>query len=249
MRIGGLRRFSIIDYPGKTAAVVFTQGCNFRCPYCFNEELVLPECYKPPIPEENVLDFLRARQGQLEAVVITGGEPTVQKDLPDFARKTRALGYFVKLDTNGSNPAMLRKMITDGLVDYIAMDIKAPLHKYRFLAGVAVDVNKIKESIALIIDSLVPHEFRTTAVKALLPPGDFQSILQLIGRGQPYFIQPFISQESVLDKNLLGKECYTQREIGDLQEQIRQGVDSINCATKGGVLCQLSHQGYMMDCP
>lgn len=226
MRIGGLRKFSIIDYPGKLAAVVFTQGCNFRCPYCFNPELVLPECYQPLIREEDVLSFLEARRGQLEGVVITGGEPTMQEDLPAFLRKIRAMKYSIKLDTNGSHPSRLQEIIRSGLVDYIAMDIKAPLPKYHLFSGADVDVERIKESITLIIVSGVEHEFRTTAVKPLISPDDLRAISGLVAWGRRYFVQAFIPQGNILDKSLLKKDCYTDEEIHQLQEQWGKEIKS-----------------------
>lgn len=205
MRIGGLQKFSLIDYPGKTAAVIFTQGCHFRCPFCFNPTLVLPERFGPVLPEEEVLAFLRKRQGQLEGVVVSGGEPTIQEDLPEFFRKIHALGYPLKLDTNGSNPKMLQTLIESGRVDYIAMDIKAPLRKYNLLAGIDVDLREIQKSIDLIIHSGISHEFRTTVVPSLLSQEDLQEIARWL-EGEPYHLQPFIDQEDILDKNLLDKE-------------------------------------------
>ncbi|OQX50761.1 MAG: anaerobic ribonucleoside-triphosphate reductase activating protein [Candidatus Cloacimonas sp. 4484_209] len=131
MKIGGFQKVSLIDYPGKICAIVFTRGCNFRCPYCHNPELVLPENYSPLIPEEEIFSFLEKRRGKLDAVEITGGEPTLQEDLTEFIRKIKEMGFLVKLDTNGSFPSVLEKVIYSGLVDYIAMDVKAPLEKYR----------------------------------------------------------------------------------------------------------------------
>lgn len=220
MRIGGLKKFSVIDYPGKTAAVIFTQGCNFRCPFCFNRELVLEEYYQPIIPEDEIFSFLKKREGQLEGVVVTGGEPTVHDDLPEFLRKIRRMSYLIKLDTNGSNPSMLKQIINEKLTDYVAMDIKAPLNKYDVLAGIPVDINNIKESTLTIMKSDIEHEFRTTAVKALLSPKDLKEISSFVGNDHRYMIQSFIPQENILDRNLLGKECYSDEEICSFQESL-----------------------------
>jgi pyruvate formate lyase activating enzyme len=137
MRIGGLEKFTLADYDDHLSATVFTQGCNFRCPYCHNPELVDAHRFEPPIPEEDVLDFLARRRGQLDGVCISGGEPTLHADLPAFCRRVKALGYDVKLDTNGTNPDMLALLLRERLVDYVAMDYKAPLAKYGLMCGCA----------------------------------------------------------------------------------------------------------------
>jgi pyruvate formate lyase activating enzyme len=162
MVIGGLQKFSLADFPGRIAAIVFCRGCGFRCPYCHNPELVEPMRYAHPIPHRDVLDFLVTRRGQLQGVVVTGGEPTIHTGLPDFLGSVRELGFAVKLDTNGSNPEMLRGILSQGLADYIAMDIKAPLASYERLAGVPVQTQDIQQSISLVLESGVSHEFRTT---------------------------------------------------------------------------------------
>lgn len=206
MIIGALQRFSLLDYPGRMAAVVFTQGCNFRCPFCFNRELVQEEYFRPPIPEAECFSFLRRRVGLLEAVVVTGGEPTVHEDLPAFLRRIKALGYRVKLDTNGSHPKMLRQIIAAGTADYIAMDVKAPWHKYEQLCGVAVDVDKIRESVELIAGSGLEHEFRTTVVKALLSEPDLTAISETLKGKGPWRPHAFVPTNSVLDRTLSGRK-------------------------------------------
>jgi len=139
MIIGGLQRFSLIDYPGKISAILFTRGCNFRCPYCHNPELVDPQRYAEPWQEEEYWAFLQSRTQKLDAVVVTGGEPTLQEDLEPFLEKIRKMGFLIKLDTNGSNPDVLKDLLSANLVDYIAMDIKAPLEKYSEVAKVPID--------------------------------------------------------------------------------------------------------------
>lgn len=190
MNIGGFQPFSLSDFPGHVSAIVFTQGCNFRCPYCHNPSL-LPTT--PPagllVPENDVINYLRSRAGQLDGVVVTGGEPTIQPGLSNFLRRVKALGLAVKLDTNGSRPEMLRRLITDGLVDFVAVDIKAPFGKYRELAGVAVDVDAIKNSMEIVAAGGVAHVFRTTVVDTLLSPADISAIQRLLPTGAEYRIQ------------------------------------------------------------
>ena len=176
MRIGGLIKFTLIDYPGRVAAVVFTQGCNFRCRYCHNPELVYPHLLQEPMPEEEVLAFLRRRQGALEGVVVTGGEPTLQPDLIRFLEDVKALGYKIKLDTNGSKPEVIQEAIDKKLVDYIAMDLKAPLEKYSLITGVEFEPTTLQQSMHIITESGLPYEFRTTYDKEVLTDNDISAI-------------------------------------------------------------------------
>lgn len=176
MRIGGIQRSSLVDYPGKVSAVIFTQGCNFRCPYCHNPQLVEPSLFEPPLDAADVLSFLESRVGRLHGVVVSGGEPLLQKRLPDFLEQVRRFGFPVKLDTNGSFPAELAHVVSGGLVDFVAMDIKAPLDKYAVVSGVPVDVHAIQASIRIIRESGIDHQFRTTVADALLNSAAVQSI-------------------------------------------------------------------------
>jgi len=191
MQIAGLQKTTLIDYPGKVAATIFTRGCSFACPFCHNPELVLANHFNPLLDEEEVLDFLKKRIGKLEAVCITGGEPTLQNDLIDFIKKIKGLGYLVKLDTNGSNNEKLGTLIDQKLIDYIAMDVKGPLEKYDILTNSKVDTEEIRESIKLIINSGIDYEFRTTFVKPLHSEEDFEKIGKLIVNAKKYFIQNF----------------------------------------------------------
>jgi len=191
MKIGGFQRFSLIDYPDKISCIVFTQGCNFRCPWCYNSELVYPEFFTTPLKEEAIFDFLKRRKGKLEAVVITGGEPTIQPDLTEFIEKIKKMDYFVKLDTNGSNPCILKELIRSKLIDYIAMDIKAPPEKYSLLSGRDVDISLIFESIKIIEDSSLEYEFRTTFVPSLLSENDILRIKNMVKDKKRYRIQRF----------------------------------------------------------
>lgn len=176
MRIGGFQKFSLIDFPQKTSAIIFTQGCNFRCEYCHNPELVYHNLFKIPIPAEQIFLFLETRKDQLDAVVITGGEPTCQEDLEDFIYRIKSIGYLVKLDTNGSNPQILKCIIDKKLVDFVAMDIKAPFDKYSYLTCVPVDIEKIRTSIEIIKNSQIKFEFRTTYDTSKLLPADIERI-------------------------------------------------------------------------
>jgi len=217
MQIGGFQKFSLIDYPGKVSCVIFTQGCNFRCPFCHNRELVANSDFREPLPDGPIIDFLRERVGRLEGVAITGGEPTLQPDIVDFVRKIKGLGFAVKLDTNGSRPDVLAQLFEEGLIDYVAMDIKAPLEKYDQLCAVKVDTEKIKESIRLILESGLDHQFRTTMVKSFLKEEDLIDISTLIQNSPHYMLQEFSPTESILDRSLLDQGHFTSEEVEDMR--------------------------------
>ncbi len=174
MKIGGLLKFSMIDFPGYISAIVFTQGCNIRCKYCHNPEL-LPVQADTTYSEEEILFYLEKRRKCLEGLVITGGEPTLQPDLKDFITKVKSFGYKIKLDTNGTNPEVVRQLIQENLVDFIAMDIKAPFDKYALVCG-PVNTDKVKETMSLIINSGIPYQFRTTYYKEVLNDNDIETI-------------------------------------------------------------------------
>ncbi len=198
MKIGGLVPFSLSDYPGRVAAVVFAQGCNFRCPFCHNGQLIPANVTDNNLlTEEAVWRLLDSRRGGLQGVVVSGGEPTLQATLPEFLHRIRVMGYAIKLDTNGSRPAVIRELLIDDLVDFVAMDIKAPLADYSRLAGVTVDVKAIRESIELIAQSGVQHEFRTTVVRALLSENDQRRIVEMVPRGSAHRFQPFRTENAL----------------------------------------------------
>lgn len=219
MKIGGLQKISLIDYPGRISAIVFTQGCNFRCPYCHNPELVDPAQYGPILPEEEVLSFLKNRRGKLEAVTITGGEPTLQVDLEGFLRQIKTMGYLIKVDTNGSNPAALERLIRGRLVDYLALDVKGPLRKYGQITKVMVETAKIRRSIELITSSEIEHEFRTTVVRSQLDKYDLIDTAKLIKRGL-YFLQPYVPLKC-LDNKFLMESSYSPGEFSEIQRSIK----------------------------
>lgn len=198
MRIGGLVKQSLMDYPGKIAAVIFTQGCNFRCGYCHNPQLVLPELFlnKPEYIPLNIISYLNERKSWLDGVVVTGGEPTIHKDLPEFLKEIKALGYSVKLDTNGSNPYMLQRIIKDKLADYIAMDIKIPLEDglYAKIIGIS-DVTEITEniltSVLILKNAPMDVEFRTTSIPGIHNEAMIELIKKYIGNDKRYVINTF----------------------------------------------------------
>ena len=222
MRIGGLQKFSLIDYPGKVACIIFTQGCNFRCGYCHNPGLVIPEQFCPTVPEEQVFEFLRSRRDYLPGVVVSGGEPTIQGDLVAFLDKIKRLGYLIKLDTNGSQPYRLKLLIHLKLVDYIAMDVKAPLERYEETIGASIDVEKIKESIDLIIHSGIQYEFRTTIAKFFCSYDDLCKIHRMIHRAKRYRLQNARLDEKVLDKRLLVQEQFSDDEFEHLKQSFQK---------------------------
>lgn len=192
MILGGLQKLTLIDYPGKIAATVFTVGCNFLCGFCHNPELVDAVKIKsqPRVSEREFFDFLAGRQGLLEGVCITGGEPTLQPDLPEFIGQIKGLSFLVKLDTNGSNPAMLEKLLNEKLVDYVAMDIKAPLEKYKKVVGPDVSLEKIQQSVELT-RSAPDYEFRTTVLPALHVDRDLISIGRWLQGAKKFYLQQF----------------------------------------------------------
>jgi len=226
MIFGGWQKFSAIDYPGKTSAILFTQGCPFRCPFCHNPELVDPERFITPVAEDEVMNFLHRRVGQLEAVVITGGEPTLQKDLRAFIRRVKDLGYLVKLDTNGNHPAELSRIIASGLVDYLAMDIKSPLAKYSEVAGQKIRPADIAKSVKTVMFSGVPYEFRTTVVKEQLSPEDILLIGQEISGAEQYILQKF-SPQKTLNPMFSSATTYEDHEFDELIEKLKKNINRV----------------------
>jgi len=218
MRIGGLQKTSLIDFPGIVSCVIFTQGCNFRCPYCHNADLVLPELFGNLLTEKEIFLFLKERVGRLQGVVLSGGEPTIQEDIISFIEKIKEMKYRIKLDTNGSHPDVLKRLLKENLLDYVAMDIKTSLENYSKVVGCLVDVEKIKESIALILNSYVFYEFRTTCVKPLHQEKDFGEIFHMIQNARRFVAQKFEPSQKVLDKELLQAEHFSQEDIARIQE-------------------------------
>ncbi|MBO3769334.1 MAG: anaerobic ribonucleoside-triphosphate reductase activating protein [Candidatus Brockarchaeota archaeon] len=219
MIIKGLQKLTLIDYPGKVACTLFTFGCNFRCPYCHNPELVIDDG-SPPIPEDRILRFLNERKNFLNGVCITGGEPTLHTDLPEFIEKIKKMGYSVKLDTNGTNPDMLELLIDRKLVDYIAMDVKAPLEKYDEVVKVKVNISKITRSIE-IVKAFPEHEFRTTVIPELLNREDILTIAGQLKGARRFFIQQF-KPSKTLDKAFLEKQAYLVEDLKRIRYEIEK---------------------------
>lgn len=229
MIIGGLQRLTLIDYPGKLAATVFLAGCNFRCPWCYSSELVLPEKIKnqPKISENEFFEFLDGKKGLLEGVVICGGEPTLNKDLMDFIGKIKEMGFSVKLDTNGTNPELLKELLDKKMIDYVAMDIKAPKDKYQKLTGKKINLADIEKSVALLlslplnsrIQKLADYEFRTTLVPNLLQKEDIISISRWISGAERYYVQNFRPEKNI-DKEYEGIKPYPDDYVLDIVKAI-----------------------------
>ena len=204
MKIHGFNKTTLLDYPEHLAATIFTGGCNLRCPFCHNGGLVLDPDSQPMIPEEEVLKFLQKRRGILQGVCITGGEPTLQPDLEDFICKIKELGYLVKLDTNGSRPEVLKSLLEKGLLDYVAMDIKASEENYAYAAGVktmeasASLLDKIRASVELLKNSPISYEFRTTVVKGIHTAEEFEAIGRWLAGCRAYYLQAYRENENIL---------------------------------------------------
>jgi pyruvate formate lyase activating enzyme len=199
MKIGGLQKLTLIDFPGKVACTVFLSGCNFRCPFCYSPELVLPEKIKnnPGISEREFFNFLKERKNLLEGITICGGEPSSDKKLPGFAKKIKKMGFSVKLDTNGSNPEMLEKLIGEKLIDYVAMDIKGPKEKYGQIAGTKIDLGKIQKSIDILKEGKVDYEFRSTIIPSLHAKEDVIEMAKWIKGAKRYYLQAFLPEKTI----------------------------------------------------
>ena len=227
MKIGSILPTTLIDYPDRVAALIFTVGCNFRCPFCHNAELVLPEKIRrlSPVSEAEVFDALKERQGFLDGVVVTGGEPTIQPDLARFIEQVKRLGLLVKLDTNGSRPEVLEGLLEARLVDYVAMDLKGPAARYDELAGTQVDLDAVKRSIRLIIDQAVDYEFRTT-VAPTMGLEDICNAVLLIPEAKRYILQQFVSprDKDLVDPAWSGKPVLSEVELQAVRESIKGHV-------------------------
>ena len=220
MILGGYQKLTLIDYPGKLATTVFTVGCNFRCPFCHNPELVDLKLVHNEESEKEFLDFLKKRKGKLEGVCITGGEPLIQPDIMEFIKKIKKLGFLVKLDTNGMRPDVLKKIIDARLVDYIAMDIKNQLKNYTKTTNTKVDKQRIKLSVDLIMNSRIPYEFRTTVVPGIHTEKDFEEIAKWIKGAPSYWLQEY-REGKILDPKLKKK---TKGKTLDL-EKIKKKIE------------------------
>jgi pyruvate formate lyase activating enzyme len=229
LAIGGVQWTTLADYPGKIATTLFTVGCNFRCPFCHNPELVEPDRLALVLDEDKLFDRLRERIGFIDGAVIGGGEPTIQLALPAFIERVKRLGLLVKLDTNGSRPEMLSEILGEHLADYIAMDVKAPLDDYGRLAGTACDVDAIEESIRRIIEGAPDYEFRTT-VAPTLERDDVLQIVERLAGARRYVLQAFrVPETGLLDPEWEAKPALSKRDLEALWDEFRSSF------TDGGV--------------
>jgi len=220
MQIKGFNKLSLIDYPDKTCSIIFLGGCNFRCPYCHNIDLVKNPEKLPTIEQEEVISYLDNHREWIDGVVISGGEPCLNKELFDLCKKIKELGFPVKLDTNGSNPDMLQSLIKNKIIDYIAMDIKAPLEKYEQVTKVKVLTDNIKKSIEIIKNSKLDYEFRTTLLPALHSKEDILNIAELLKGAERYYLQQFRNGVT-LEEDYQNKESYSEEELKQFAEMLK----------------------------
>lgn len=224
MKIYGLLKLTLLDYPQKTACTLFTSGCNFKCPFCHNSSLVLKKA--EPIDDDEIFSFLKKRKGLLDGVCITGGEPLINPDIADFIKKIKALGYMVKLDTNGSFPERLKALIDDGLIDYVAMDIKSSPSGYGKACGIEnYDASKVDKSVKLLLSNVIPYEFRTTVVKGIHTEEDFIKIGEWIRGAQQYFLQGYEDNHDILCSEGLFK--FTQEELENFKKLLNGAVSHV----------------------
>ena len=229
MLIKGLQKLTLLDYPGKIACTVFLGGCNFRCPFCHNGSLVLPERMGESISVEEFLAFLDSRRGRLQGVCVSGGEPTLHADLPEFLAEIKARGFSVKLDTNGTNPEMLLGLINDGLVDYVAMDIKNSPEKYALTAGINAEcrmknaelIDRVRESASLLMQRRVDFEFRTTLMFELHTAEDMRAIGEWLSGEERFFLQTYRDEGDLI---VGGFTPFTAQETKELLEVLREYI-------------------------
>lgn len=222
MQIYGLHKTTLLDFPEHVAATVFTGGCNFCCPFCHNRDLVLGTAGLAALAEEDVLAFLKKRRGILTGVCITGGEPSLQEDLAAFIRKIREMGYRVKLDTNGYSPKVLGALLDEGILDYVAMDIKNARERYAATVGKEeLDMGRIEESVAVLKESRIPYEFRTTVVRELHRKEDFAAIGEWLAGARAYFLQSYQDSENVIAG---GFTAYDKEEMEAFAQIVRRSV-------------------------
>lgn len=224
--IGGLKKSSLLDYPEKISAIVFTKGCDFRCGYCHNPGLLI-KSEDGSVSTESFFDFLKTRINKLDGVVITGGEPTLQPDLKLFIERIKELSFLVKLDTNGAHPQVIEDLLENNLIDYIAMDIKAPLNKYPQIINTAIDISKIAKSIDIIMNSGIDYEFRTTVISSQLSFEDFVQIAQNIKGAKKYFLQKFIARTDIYDNSLKQENTYSDLEFQNIISILKKSIEKV----------------------
>lgn len=217
MQIQGLQKLTLLDFPGQTACTVFTAGCNFRCPFCHNASLVTHVDAAPVCTEEEFFSFIDKRKGLLDGVAVTGGEPLLQKDIVPFLEKLRSYGMRIKLDTNGSRPAVLREIVQKGLVDYVAMDVKNTAEKYALTAGIAAqDLAAVGESIDFLLTDAVDYEFRTTLVRDFHTEADIAALAERLRGAKRWFLQNFVDSGDLIDGSCQGFSTQEMRKMLDV---------------------------------
>jgi pyruvate formate lyase activating enzyme len=229
MKIGGFQKTSLLDYPDTISAIIWTVGCNFRCPFCYNKDLVLGKV--ETVPECEVLSFLEKRKGLVEGLVISGGEPLMQNDIVLFLEKVKKLGYLIKIDTNGMYPEKLKELIDKKLVDYVAMDVKASKEKYEKLTDVKTDIAKIEESIKIIRNSALDYEFKTTFIPGLLTKGDILNIAKWLEGSKRFYLQQFKNDSIFISSKLQDALPYPREELLEILNIIKPFFQ--NCDARG----------------
>jgi pyruvate formate lyase activating enzyme len=229
MKIGGFQETSLLDYPGKIATIIWTTGCNFRCPFCYNRDLVLDQTEL--IPVDVIFSFLDERNGKIDAVSISGGEPFLQKDLYDFVSTIKHKGFLVKIDTNGSFPKKLEQMIDDGLIDYVSMDVKAPKSSYEKVTNTSVNIENIDSSIHIIRKKAPDYEFKTTVIPRFHKEEDIIRIAQWIKGSKKYYLQQFKHESTLLSEIFKQEKSYTKEELEMMCQKINPFFDT--CKVRG----------------
>ncbi|MDO8647591.1 MAG: anaerobic ribonucleoside-triphosphate reductase activating protein [Candidatus Diapherotrites archaeon] len=227
MRIKGIQKTTLLDFPDRLASTAFTPGCNFKCGFCYNSGIVNDDEELGEVPVQEYLDFLALRKKVLEGVVVSGGEPTLQKDLPEFLEKVKAIGYLVKLDTNGTNPEMLEELIEKRLVDYVAMDIKGPLENYERICGVLAPLDKIRKSIELLKNSKIEYEFRTTLLPEFHKEEDFEKIAELLEGAKIYYLQQFVPVDTLIDSSLRNARKFSLADFEKFKKVLEKKVKKV----------------------
>lgn len=229
MKIGGLQKTTLVDYPGKIACTIFLSGCNFRCPFCYSKELVLPEEIErhPEIREKELFDFLKQRKGMVDACVLCGGEPTINPDIGRFIKKIKDLGYSIKIDTNGYCPDKLKELIDAKLIDYIAIDVKACFRDYSKATGINIDIDKIKQSIELIKNSGIDYELRTTIVPNIHTKETIIEMANDIGKAKKYFLQTFRNDKETISRSFNNVKPFPEEELREIIKEISPLFESV----------------------
>jgi len=224
MKIFGLQKTTLLDFPGNVACTIFTGGCNFRCPFCHNASLVLTPNENEIIPEEEIFAFLQKRKGILDGVCITGGEPLLNRDIKSFIRRVKDIGFLVKLDTNGAFPDILSDVLQDNLIDYVAVDIKNSPNKYNLTCGVEVDLHHVQKTVSMLLQRIIPYEFRTTVVRELHTSDDILQIGEWLSGAKRYYLQAFKDSGNLIGG---GFSPWTENEMQSILPKLRDYIFNV----------------------